>query len=323
MRMPRIKAKKGETGLYHCMSRTVGGDYIFGVKEKEVFVSMMWRVANFLGIEVLDYVVMSNHYHQLVRVPGVIVLNDDELLDRLKCYYGSGSLKVHVYKDAKEKGGVLFSMLKARHLKRMGNVSEFEKILKQAFSVWHNNRHKRRGTLWMERFKSVLVEDTLEARRIIGTYIDLNSIRAEMVEDPKDYRHCGYAAAIGGDQRCQKGIMQIMGMDSWRKASIAYRLLLMKRGHKQVSGKKGAVARELLLETLEREGQLPKSELLRLRVRYFSDGLVLGSEIFIEEVFEQYRSHFGDKRKSGARPIKGFPDDSLKVIRDLRLNPIS
>ena len=321
--MPRIKAKKGETGLYHCMSRTVGGDYIFGAREKEVFVRMMWRVADFLGIEVLDYIVMSNHYHQLVRVPGVIVLNDDELLGRLKCYYGSGSLKVRVYKDAKAKGGVLFSMLKARYLKRMGNVSEFEKILKQGFSVWYNNRNKRRGTLWMERFKSVLVEDTLEARRIVGTYIDLNSVRAEMADDPKDYRHCGYAAAIGGDQRCQKGIMQIMGMDSWKKASIAYRLLLMKRGHKQVSGKKGAVARKLLLETLEREGQLPRSELLRLRVRYFSDGLVLGSEIFVEEVFEQYRSHFGDKRKSGARPIKGLPDDSLKVIRDLRLKPIS
>ena len=175
----------------------------------------------------------------------------------------------------------------------------------------------------MERFKSVLVEDTLEARRIMGTYIDLNSVRAEMVSDPKDYRHCGYAAAIGGDQRCQRGIMQIMGMDNWQNASRAYRLLLMKRGHKQVSGKRGVVARELLLETLEREGQLPSSELLRLRVRYFSDGLVLGSEIFVEEVFEQYRSHFGNKRKSGARPIRGFPDDSLKVIRDLRLNPIS
>lgn len=55
---------------------------------------------------------------------------------------------------AMEKGGVLFSMLKARHLKRMGNISEFEKILKQGFSVWYNNHHKKRGTLWMERILS-------------------------------------------------------------------------------------------------------------------------------------------------------------------------
>jgi hypothetical protein len=63
--------------------------------------------------------------------------------------------------------------------------------------------------------------------------------------------------------------------------------------------------------------------LLRLRVRYFSDGLVLGSELFVEEVFELHRSHFGEKRKSGARPIRGMPHQSLNVIRDLRLNPVS
>ena len=72
MRMPRIKARKGEDGLYHCMSRAVGGDFIFGAKEKEIFVRMMWRVADFLGVEILNYVVMNNHYHQLVRVPSVL-----------------------------------------------------------------------------------------------------------------------------------------------------------------------------------------------------------------------------------------------------------
>ena len=58
-------------------------------------------------------------------------------------------------------------------------------------------------------------------------------------------------------------------------------------------------------------------------MRYFSDGLVLGSELFVEEIFEQYRSHFGEKRKCGARPMKGLADVSLRVIRDLRLDPIS
>jgi hypothetical protein len=30
--------------------------------------------------------------------------------------------------------------------------------LKERFSRWYNKHHNRRGTLWMERFKSVLVE---------------------------------------------------------------------------------------------------------------------------------------------------------------------
>jgi len=65
------------------------------------------------------------------------------------------------------------------------------------------------------------------------------------------------------------------------------------------------------------------SELVRLRVRYFGDGLVLGSELFVEEVFKRHRAHFAEKRKSGAHPIRALPDQSLNVIRDLRLNPIS
>ena len=117
--------------------------------------------------------------------------------------------------------------------------------------------------------------------------------------------------------------MAVTGIADWKKASADYRLYLMKRGHLQARGKRGAITRKLRLETLEREGQLPMSELLRLKVRYFSDGLVLGSELFVEEVFELHRSRFGEKRKSGARPIRGMPHQSLKVIRDLRLNPVS
>lgn len=323
MRQGRLTAEEGKDGLYHCMSRVVGGEFLLGEKEKEFFVRWMWRLAAFLQIEILDYVVMSNHYHQLVRVPGVVKLSDGDLLKRLKAYYGEESAKVKLFEDAVKKGEQAVCPLRRRYLQRMGNISEFEKVLKQGFSSWYNRRHNRRGTLWMERFKSVLVQDSLEARGIMATYIDLNPVRAEMVKDPRNYRHCGYGAAMGGDERCRRGIMKVTGIRNWKKASSAYRLYLMERGQSQVQGKKGSITRELRLKTLEREGHLPLRELLRLRVRYFTDGLVLGSELFVEEVFENNRSRFGEKRKSGARPIRGMQSQSLKVIRDLRLNPVS
>jgi REP element-mobilizing transposase RayT len=323
MRMPRIKARKGEDGLYHCMSRIVGGEYLLGMKEKERFVNKMWQVAEFLEIEVLDYVVMSNHYHQLVRVPGKVELSDEELLEKVRSYYGEKSSKTADLMWALSKGGEQAELIRRTHLKRMGNVSEFQKILKQGFSTWYNKNHKRCGTLWMERFNSVLVEDSLNARQIIATYIDLNPVRADMVEDPKNYRHCGYAAALGGDERCRRGIMDIMGIDDWQKAAAVYRVYLVERGQFRREGKSGAISRTLLLETLEKNGSLPRSELMYLRVRYLTDGLVLGSELFVEEVFERFRGHFGEKRKTGARPIRGLADDSLKVMRALRIDPIS
>ena len=323
MRQARLKAEEGKDGLYHCMSRIVGGEFLLGEKEKEFFVRWMWRLAAFLQIEILDYVVMSNHYHQLVRVPGVVKLSDGELLGRLKAYYGEESLEVMLFEDTLEMGEQAVEPLRRGYLKRMGNISEFEKVLKQGFSSWYNRRHNRRGTLWMERFKSVLVEDSKEVRGIMATYIDLNPVRAEMVEDPRNYRHCGYGAAMGGDERCRRGIMAVTGISNWKMASAAYRVYLMERGQTQARGKKGLISRELRMQTLQREGHLPLGELLRLRVRYFSDGLVLGSELFVEEIFELHRSRFGEKRKSGARPIHGLQHQSLKVIRDLRLNPVS
>ena len=43
-------------------------------------------------------------------------------------------------------------------LGRMWDVSAFMKTLKQRFTQWFNKRHRRKGTLWEDRFRSVLVE---------------------------------------------------------------------------------------------------------------------------------------------------------------------
>lgn len=323
MRMPRIKAAPGQDGLYHCMSRIVGGAFLLGAPEKERFVEHMWRVAGFLEIEVLDYVVMSNHYHQLVRIPGAVELTDSQLLAKLKAYYGERSREARVFEGALLGNVEKAHELRENYLRRIGNVSEFEKVVKQGFSRWYNRRNKRRGTLWMERFKSVLVEDCLDIRSIVAAYIDLNPVRAEMVEDPANYRFSGYGAAIGGDSRCRKGMLALMGMSNWRAASAKYRLYLVERGHTENADNKGKISRKLLLETCAKDGELSRPELLRLRIRYFSDGLVLGTETFVEDVFRRFRPHFGEKRKSGSRDPRGLRVANVKVIRDLRAEPIS
>ena len=64
-------------------------------------------------------------------------------------------------------------------------------------------------------------------------------------------------------------------------------------------------------------------ELLRCRVRYFSDGLALGSQAFLETVFQRYRGHFGPHRQSGARPMRFGDWGGLCTLRDLRLAPVS
>ena len=82
-------------------------------------------------------------------------------------------------------------------------------------SRWHNRKHGRRGTIWEERFGSVVVEEEERALRTMAAYIDLNPVRAGMVEDPAEYRWSGYAEAMAGKARSRRGLVRIIGQMAW------------------------------------------------------------------------------------------------------------
>ncbi len=208
MRLARFKIR-GRGAVYHCISRVVGGELLLDDSCKEMLVRMLWKLAGFCGVEVITYCMMSNHFHVLVRVAPVTELADNELVERLNGLYGrKGSLTV-LAREGLEQRGRIDAEVKGRILARMGDVSEFMKELKQRFSRWYNRRNNRFGTLWAERFKSVLVEDQPKVVEAVALYIDLNPVRAGLVADPKDYRFCGYAAAIAGNTLARKGLLSI------------------------------------------------------------------------------------------------------------------
>ena len=49
-------------------------------------------------------------------------------------------------------------------------------------------------------------------------------------------------------------------------------------------------------------GKLPLAVALLCRIRYMTDGVVLGSKQYVDEMFEKNRGFFSAKRKDGARP---------------------
>ena len=59
--------------------------------------------------------------------------------------------------------------------------------IKLGFARYYNRRHNRRGYFWGDRFKSVIV-DKGETLVNCLAYIDLNPLRAGLVERPEDYR---------------------------------------------------------------------------------------------------------------------------------------
>jgi hypothetical protein len=70
------------------------------------------------------------------------------------------------------------------------------------------------------------------------------------------------------------------------------------------------------------KGKLSRLALLRCRVRYFSDGLVLGSKAFVEGVFAQHRGHFGPARKTGARSLREAAQGSLFTAGQLAVRAV-
>lgn len=107
--------------------------------------------------------------------------------------------------------------LRQRWFGRMWDISAFMKTLKQRFSQWFNGRHKRRGTLWEDRFRSVLVEGKGNALRAMAAYIDLNPVRAKICDDPKGYRWCGYAETVAGGRRAKEALRWLAGTRSPRR----------------------------------------------------------------------------------------------------------
>jgi REP element-mobilizing transposase RayT len=83
---------------------------------------------------------------------------------------------------------------------------------------------------------------------------------------------------------------------------------------------RGALRREAVVKVLKAKGKLPLGSYLRCRVRYFCDGAVLGSKAFVEGIFRERREWFGERRKSGARRMRGLAGGELFTVRDLRVN---
>jgi hypothetical protein len=215
------------------------------------------------------------------------------------------------------------------------------KTLMQRFSSWFNRTQERTGRLWEQRFKSVLVEDGAAARAM-AAYIDLNPVRAGICEDPADYRWSSYGEAVAGGRKARAGLVRALrghGRDGsnegtergWAQGGLAkeYRAILLGKGKEVVVGgevkRKGMRKERVEQELAELEAgkwDLRISEVIRRRVRYFSDGAVIGGRGFVEEVFRGCREYFGAKRRSGARKPRGALGPLAGVVwsaRDLRV----
>ena len=323
------------------MSHVVSGTPFFEDRGKEMLRKMIWQVADFSGVEVLTYCVMSNHFHVLVRVPPPPTsaystgseggISDAELLRRYRVLYPKPtkyrSASIHVMEQKLAENGEEAAAIREGLLGRMGDVSEYMKTLKQRFSVWYNRTHGRVGTLWTERFKSVLVQGRGNPLQTMAAYIDLNPVRAGLVSDPKDYRFCGYAEAVAGRAGAWQGLQEIWG--AYADGSVRERLspeaaLQVHRevlfGHRAAEAGLPEREREQALRVLKRGGAaLPKATVLRCRVRYFTDGAILGTQDYVRGMIERWQLDRGRRYPPKANLLRGAEWGSAEAVQGQNL----
>jgi hypothetical protein len=107
----------------------------------------------------------------------------------------------------------------------------------------------------------------------------------------------------------------------WSDVRRSYRALVYESGEKTEA--RGGFEPEAVKKVLDEGGELTQAQALRCRVRYFSDGVALGSREYVESVFRAHRGYFGAKRTSGARPMRLADWGGLCTARALRLEPIA
>jgi hypothetical protein len=167
-----------------------------------------------------------------------------------------------------------------------------------------------------------------------------------MVEDPADYRWSSYGEAVGGGgkgngKKAREGLVRAIMSDTdigfdagqWKEASRRYRRLMGLALERKTLNAKVVVSGKMRISKNDAEAmesgdnqtalpELKMAKMLRCRVRYFTDGAVIGSKGFVDEAFEAARERFSQKRKDGARRLRGSAKTAagtLWSVRDLRV----
>ena len=329
---PRFKIEsRHSAAVYHCMSHTVS-EVRLDDAAKEILRKQLWQVADYCGVRILTYAIMSNHFHALVHVPlKTDDVPDAELLRRHNVLHPKPSrllaARMKLVREQLKTNGPQAVAWRKQQLGLMCDISPFMKLFKQRFSIWFNRTHERRGTLWSERFKSVLVEGRGNVLSTMAAYIDLNPVRAGMTADPKDYRFCGYAEALNGNKTAQVGIATILtdGQPGakWSGANgvqEAYRMRLFGDGVKPRAGKASMTPAQFE-KVMNEKGALPLTTVLRCRVRHFSDGAVLGGKAFVAAQLARYRRQTGLRKRTTVQNLPPVTDwGDMVAMRGARKN---
>jgi REP element-mobilizing transposase RayT len=334
-------------GLYHVVSRVVDRRKVFGEAEKRKFRELLLAYAEFSGISVVAWCVMGNHFHLLLLVPakadvGAQNPTESEVVRRVGLIHGPSASRELARQLSQCASEASKRQLLSPYLRRMGDLGLMMKTLKQRFTQWFNRVHERRGTLWEDRYRSVIVEksDTDASMggvaKIVAAYIDLNPVRAGITSDPAAYPWSGFGACAANDPASRDSLARLWGLDP-DEAMENQRKLIYEEGSAERIPEDGPKSNRAPIAEPDsptavvrrkKPQRLPIPSALRVRLRHFTAGAVIGGQEFLEKMSLSpgILAPAGEAGKlagkSGVVVPRGEWETSVRSLRALRVRRV-
>jgi hypothetical protein len=191
-----------DIGIYHCWSKCVRDEFLCGrdyLRNRNCDHRKSWierrqeLLLRAFAIEMLDYAILDNHLHQVLRTRPDIAArwSEREVVRRWWL----------IHPDIKRKDGSPSKLTKRRlngllqdkeriatWRERLSSLSWFQKELKEDIARRANEEDGVDGHFWSGRFKCVRLLD-LAALLVCSIYVDLNVIRAGISSTPEESEH--------------------------------------------------------------------------------------------------------------------------------------
>jgi len=297
--MPRIRRMviNDETTVYHVLSRTALDGFPLGDVEKDFMLDLIRRYSKLYLVEILGFCLMGNHFHILVKMFPEHKFTDDDIQKRYEVFYGD---------DVMFAAGWIPSLRE-----KLSSLSEFVREIKVGFARFYNKRHNRRGYFWGDRFKSVIVE---KGETLINclAYIDLNPLRAGLVERPEDYRwnSIGYHLQTGNKDNFLSldfGLVEFGVLDSEERLKY-YRRYIYEAGavDRSEKGERKVIGDAVVKKERKKGFEIGRVDRFRYRTRYFTDSGIIGTKEFVSKNYTRFKHHFNSKNEKKPKPVKGL-----------------
>jgi REP element-mobilizing transposase RayT len=180
------------------------------------------------------------------------------------------------------------------------SISTVMRRLLTGYAVSFNNKYRRHGPLFQNRYKSILCQEDLYLKEL-ARYIHLNPLRAGLVSDMKaldGYGWCGHSAIMGKVSRGWQNTEYILRYFDDRKAAARKRYRrFIQEGVSQ--GKRSDLTGGGLIRSLG--GWQRAKAMRRAGIRIKGDERMLGDGEFVEQVLkatdEQLEQRYALKAK--------------------------